>query len=452
MAESSANLLAVAAIAAIAACGANAKPATVFPLDGAVETPSFATFDVPLRFYGDVSHPRADGLEDELRIRDSSGRIVPYLLRDKRIRTTVTTTEWRSLQISGIDETNGTLSVEVSYPENAPVPESFCGLKISTPLRDFEESVKILSPDGAEIATGAISDHHRFADVRTDKIAFDVPFLRRFTVVFANAENTVADTKFERTQTRSSTGDANDEASSEIIRRELETRAFRIDGLSVGIPRTTHPLKPAQNIDCPVRAQPRVLTGEKATVFEFDAACLPTSAIRIEAQSKNYFRSSVTVGERIDHGWRLIANDSIRDLHLGGKEETGNRIPFQRAVRAEALQVKIIDGDNGPLPFGDKPIVLEVTPREVVFLAEPGMHYEAFFESGATRPRYDTEILGRSDIDPVAFTISGVDGEFVLDAGDGAGSWLDRLPCSPITIASVLVFAILAIIACRLLK
>ena len=446
-------LLAILPLAVFAA-----KEPQSWPLTGVVTEECAVAVNCHPMLYAAATQGREDAIKSELRVRDSKGHDIPYAFRAAKTRVVDEVKEWRELKITRVTEADGRLVVDAEFPAGSSNPERFLALKVATPLTDFEQSVEV-SSDGVPLASGVLCDFRKFADLRVTEIPLEASYRRTLTVTFAKPTSEAAAAAFERTIREN--GEGKLEAKS--VRESVVNRPFRIDSLSVAVPRTRVRFEAAPPME--LYAAGSVETDEKAkkTVLETSVFGLPVTAISINATDRNFSRK-VAVFRRMDVRWHPLATGRISAVNLPGEKKRDLEIAFGREVRETALRVEIENDDNPPLNIATSmdgparfPLMLKVAQYDIVFVATPGEKYSLAVEPGAERPRYDEAILGYIDRvqDPVRFEISsdnffGENG--VLGGKDGPTAiWLTT-PFDVIPFISGIVFVVLGLICIRLIK
>jgi hypothetical protein len=445
-------LLAILPLAALAA-----KEPRSWPVTGVVTEECAVAVSVKPMLYSAATQGREDALRSELRVRDSKGRDVPYAFRAAKTRVVDEVKDWRELKVTRVTETDGRLVVDAEFPAGSSNPERFLALKVATPLTDFEQSVEV-SSEGVPLASGVLCDYRKFADLRVTEMPLEASYRRTLTVTFAKPTSEAAAAAFERTIREN--GEGKLEAKS--VRESVVNRPFRIDSLSVAVPRTRVRFEAAPPMEVLTACTVETDAKAKKTVLETSVFGLPMTAIAVNATDRNFSRK-VAVFRRMDARWHPLATGRISAVNLPGERRSDLGIAFGREVRETALRVEIENDDNPPLTLETTsdagvglPLTLKVTQYDIVFVATPGEKYSLVVEPGADRPRYDEAILGYIDRvqDPVRFEIKIplYDGDDVLNGKYGPTAiWLTT-PFDVIPVVSVLVFAALGIVCIRLLK
>ena len=434
-----------------------AKEPHSWPVTGVVTEECAVAVSCHPILYSAATQGREDALKCELRVRDSKGRDVPYALRAAKTRVVEEVKEWRELKVTRVSETDGRLVVEAEFPENVSRPERFLALKVATPLTDFEQSVEV-SSEGVPLASGVLCDYRKFADLRVTEMPLEASYRRTLTVTFAKPTSEAAAAAFERTIREN--GEGKLEAKS--VRESVVNRPFRIDSLSVAVPRTRVRFEAAPPMEVLTACTVETDSKAKKTVLETSVFGLPMTAIAVNATDRNFSRKAA-VFRRMDARWHPLATGRISAVNLPGERKSNLEIAFGREVRETALRVEIENDDNPPLTLETTsdagvglPLTLKVTQYDIVFVATPGEKYSLVVEPGAERPRYDEAILGYIDRvqDPVRFEIKLplYDGDDVLNGENGPTAvWLTT-PFDVIPFISVIVFVVLGLICIRLIK
>ena len=396
-------LLAILPLVAFAA-----KEPQSWPLTGVVTEECAVAVNCHPMLYAAATQGREDAIKSELRVRDSKGHDIPYAFRAAKTRVVDEVKDWRELKVTRVTETDGRLVVDAEFPAGSSNPERFLALKVATPLTDFEQSVEV-SSEGVPLASGVLCDYRKFA-----------------------------------------------------VRESVVNRPFRIDSLSVAVPRTRVRFEAAPPMEVLTACTVETDSKAKKTVLETSVFGLPMTAIAVNATDRNFSRK-VAVFRRMDARWHLLTTGRISAVNLPGERKSNLEIAFGREVRETALRVEIENDDNSPLTLETTsdagvglPLTLKVTQYDIVFVAAPGEKYSLAVEPGADRPRYDEAILGYIDRvqDPVRFEIKLplYDGDDVLNGENGPTAiWLTT-PFDVIPFISVIVFVVLGLICIRLIK
>ena len=426
------SVAAIAASVALSALAADVR----FELKGDIDTEQAVAAPVkPYLYFYATRKP--DGLAAELRVVDGSGKPVPFAIRPSMVRTVSEKLEWVRLSIVSAVDTNGTLAVEAEWPAGAPQPKRFASLKVGTPLADFDERITV-SADDVTLAEGEIYDRRKFADVRKEDVKLDASFRRRIKVVFSKPTAEVAARNFEKTVTEGA------EAVT-ATRRMFSERAFRVDSLSVSMPKEVVSYEPVKPYECSMVATEEFDAKAKKTYLDFDAAYQPIRELSLDVKDRNFSRN-VRLLARANGGWRQIASGRIGSIDLPGEKQSNLAIPVHGEVREEMLRIEVDDMDNPRLEYGDMPVKLSVAAYDAVFIAKPGEKYALTVVKGAEKPRYDSQVL---DYLLKSRNLKRFECEASDDWPDDCGPtaiWM-ATSFNPVVIASAAAFIILAVLA-----
>ena len=417
---------------------------SALPIEGTVREECAAAVPIPSALYAHASQDRPHALWDELRIRDSAGRAVPYVLRERQVRKERVEKVWKPLTVTGVVETNGELVVEAELPESKdPRPEKLLALKVATPLKDYEQTVTV-SVDGAVVARGTLADYSRYANLSRSEVALDIPASRRFTVTFASPESEAEGAVFERTITADGAGGV----TAKTVRGSVVRRPFRIDSLAVAFPETRVDFEPLADGECNVRANLTRDVKEKKTYLDLSSFGMPVTAVGLCVKDRNFSRA-VAVLERRNGGWARINSGRVTAVNLPGQVRNDLRLAVG-ALRETVFRLEIDDGDDPPLDFEFLPVKLFVRPYEAVFVAKPGESYKVELEAGGKRPQYDSTLLDyvRQVRDPQPLELAAFDADFGADAPTAV--WMSGVDW--IGLASLVAFVLLGFVCWKLMK
>ncbi|HPP52042.1 MAG TPA: DUF3999 family protein [Thermoguttaceae bacterium] len=346
----------------------------------------------------------------DLRLFDSRQRETPYLL--EKAFTTVTEYDrtWASARVNSVRELeNHRLEIVLSLP---PGIKSADGLKIETPLRDFERQVQVLGGDDGQqwtqlLKDGLLYDYSRFMDVRGLEIQLP-PNKYRFLKL---AIDEITDTK-ESPWTEITRKTRPGVEQEKIERFELVRRPLRIDQVQLWcwVPRTEKRLLRAQYPSLPfqVREDPK----QKCTIVEVQTRREPLERFVLKTPSRNFYRDvSVQIPvprparpvRRIDPlsaalesapapaepsiEWRTIASGRIHVLHFRQfhDEHLMIDIPEDRSPQYRLL---IYNQDSPPIEITGVEAAGPV--YQVVFLGQKNESYRLYYGADSVgQPQYD---------------------------------------------------------------
>lgn len=332
-----------------------------------------------------------DGWPD-VRLYDSKGNIVSFLIRPAtETRSRTDRHSWAAEQTSARVEPDGGLVVELSLREKEPQPT---GIRIVTPLRDFEHQVRVeSSADGTTWVSagppGVIFDYSRFVDARNDTVPFTAGDHRRFRFLIADV---TAEQELELLGLyRRLRGGAEEERTE---RTTIARRPFRVDRVefyrdevrSQATETRLNPYEPAGFTQTEDEKEHR-------TLVTIQVGRQPVTGIRVRTEDKNFSRS-VTIETEIEDASGLRKSEALGTLTrfaVGSlqREELTLKVPEARATRYRLL---IENGDNPPLAISG--VELSGPRYELILLAAPGEKYRLDYGSPDAEPgRFDTAAL-----------------------------------------------------------
>lgn len=337
-----------------------------------------------------------DGLPD-LRTQDVSGKPVAMLLRkatatkDRTIHKT-----WPAQIGAARMQEGGGLTVEWSLREQDPAPQ---GLRILTPLRDFEHQVRVeASADDKTWEPIApptvIFDYSQYVDARNDSVAIEPGERRHFRVTIddVTAEQQSQLLELERHL-------RGGEETDRTERTQIDRRPFRINGVEFYREDVEAQFTGEQTTDYPA-TDLSVSRDEKnsRTVVTFRTERQPITQLRLDTPSENFSRAVTLSAEMPDRdgktAWREIAVGSLSRYRFQSlrRESLTLNLPETRSSR---YQLVIEDRDNAPLDV--KGVNLKGPIYEVVLLAGPKDNVELLYGSGeAPAANYDTAAIAAS--------------------------------------------------------
>ncbi|WLD14077.1 hypothetical protein [Planctellipticum variicoloris] len=327
----------------------------------------------------------------DVRLYDSKGNIVSFLIQPAMgTKTRTDRHSWAAEQTAARVEPEGGLVVELALREKEPQPT---GLRIVTPLRDFEHQVRVeSSADGTTWVSagppGVIFDYSRFVDARNDTVPFTAGDHRRFrfsiTDVTAEQESQLLELH-RRLQGGAETN--------RTERTTIARRPFRVDRVEFYRDEVrAQATEPRLDTYEPARFTQTEDEKEHRTLVAIEAGRQPITALRVKTDDKNFSRS-VRVEADVD-------SDAVHHVQMTGaltcfavgslqKEELTLKLPEGRWNRYE---VAIENGDNPPLAI--RGVELSGPRYELIFLATDGEKYRLEYGSPDAEPgRFDTAAL-----------------------------------------------------------
>ena len=386
---------------------------------GTDEIPSLVVLkiDLPEWKQDELAAVRVDaqvfGLEPDLlrlRIRDTSDKVVPFLLRKRQTsKSTATRRVWNSHQFTGKPLENGGLEITLTLGEKDPQPTS---LRFVTALRDFEQRVRVeTSADGKEWKPAGtetlIFDYARYLDVRNDVVPLPTTTDRHFRLVIDDV--TVEQESELLTLTRRLQGkDEADRTEKTVIDR----RPFRIDRLE--LLREVQEMQAAGDAKTTYESRFYVVTDpqKKQTTLGVSMQGEPLTSLTLETSDRNFSRHAVVEAMQIrsPHGRSRVGEATLSRIDFKTLQREDLTIEFPE-TRSRSYHIVIDDRDSPPLTITG--VRAEGNEYELVFLATPGNAYRLEYGRAVAAESHDTAAISellRANFQPTPVTL----GERVL--------------------------------------
>ena len=341
----------------------------------------------------DVFAATQDGLPD-LRLIDAAGKPTPFVVRkslETRDRTARHKT-WaaRKPVLKPLD--NGGLEITLELEKDDPQPN---GLSLITPLRNFEQRVRVLSsadgqtwePAGDETV---IFDYSRYMDVRNDSVPFIQSPRRHFRIVIDDVTAEQESELLELTRRLRGT-----EETARVEKVTIDRRPFRIERIDLwqdghqeqvtGDRQQAYPMAGFK-----VSEDPKT----KQTIITVEARREPLTSLELVTSSRNFSRHAVVEVEEkhgVTSSWRQVgeATVSCMDFKNFKREHLAIKFPESRQTRYRI----VIDNRDSP-PLTVTGIQATGSVYELVFLSASGQpHRLAYGSEDAAAPQYDTAAI-----------------------------------------------------------
>ena len=375
-----------------------------FRFSRAIEIPPQAEEElVQVPLDGDVYEHLQDRFAD-LRVVDDEGAQIPFLIR--KLMTTEsreTRKTWRAQRVE-LTPDQERLEIRFQLDPEDPIPD---GLRILTPLRNFEQRVHVsaVAETGEEsplVEDALIFDYSRYMDVQRTSIPLPKTTAREFRLVI-DALTTEQESQL-LDLTRQLQGG---EETNRQERLQIDRRPFRIDRIELNAT--------AIQVDAPVLAMQEydVVTfdiredeDQQLTIVDIQTRKEPLTSFTLTTPDRNFSRRArlqklTRVGDD-DHpddvATATLMRFDFRDLQ---EEDLTVTFPEQRLAR---YRLVIANQDSAPLTI--ESIAASGHVDTALFLANPQRTYQLVYGSEkAESPNYDTAVLTaamRQDVIPVA--------------------------------------------------
>jgi hypothetical protein len=294
---------------------------------------------------------------------------------------------WTALERGAKPLPPGGLEIFFDPPDNQAGP--FDGITIDTPLRDFEQQVRVYSSaDGQDWQP----DYSRLVDVRSVEVPIQRTTQRHFRLVIddVTAEQAAQLHKLSR---RFRGGEETERTDSSVVER----RPFRVDRIELFAKALAIAKTGVQTVVYPTDGF-RVIRDpqHKQTLVEFSGNDQPLSAIKLLSDETNFSRAvSLEVampepGKDKDR-WRAVGSGRLTRFSLDAlnKDELTLKFPQQRGNHYRLI---VENGDSPPVAFTG--VQAEGPEYQLVFLATPGQTYWLEYDWPAARQaNYDTAAI-----------------------------------------------------------
>lgn len=347
-----------------------------------------------------------DGFPD-LRVLDGEGQLVPFLIRrSAETRIDKVRKVWAASKPRLQPLDNNGMEIRFSLDPTDPIP---LGMRFVTPLKDFEQQVRIFGIENGTEATlvdaSLIMDYSQFMDFRRTEILLPATTAREYRIVI---DALTADQESQLLElTRSMKSDA------EVNRTETTTiqrRPFRIDRIELWSEEAEQSRLAEIEQQWPV--SDFVVTQETSdqqTVAEFRTQREPLTALTVKTTSRNFSRHvtiQTGIGSGEDTRWQTIAESTISQFQLRELQDSRLSISIPE-TRHERYRI-LIDNHDGPELMIDG-ITAFGHRHEIVFLKSPEKRCRLVYGSDtAVAPSLDTVALQTglsNNIRPIAASL-----------------------------------------------
>ncbi len=369
-----------------------------------VRTDAFAREEiVAIPLDSDVYDHTRDQTPD-LRLFDAGGGEVPFLFEQvTATRRQTVRKPWNVQPASLKPLDDGGLEIVLTLDKDDPQPD---GLTVATPLRDFEQRLRVFgSNDGQTwellVPDVLIFDYSRFMDVESRDVRLPKSDYRRFRVVI-DAVTAEQESELMELTRRLRSG-----AEVERVERVLrDRRPFRIDRIAFWQETIEEWTAGPTTREYPVAEFTVEQDAEhKQTIVTVQTRREPLTAFRLETPARNFNRAASverleTRGVRSE--WRPLGRATVSRFAFRELNREQMEAGFQE-TRCEQYRLVIDNHDDPPLEITGVRATGNV--YRMVYFAEPGKEYRMAYGSDAVKaPSYDTTALAaslREDYKPV---------------------------------------------------
>jgi hypothetical protein len=349
---------------------------------------------VSIRLDSDVFAATQERLAD-VRLFDAEGKQVPFLLRKRQTtRPSRTRTTWIAQHVSAKPLGDGGLEITMERDEDDKHPQPN-GLSLITPLRNFEQRVRVYTSDFGKDWRSAgdeavIFDYSRYMDVRSDSVPFPETARRHFRIV---VDDVTAEQQSQLVAlTRKLQGADETERTEQVV---VDRRPFRIDRVEFWREAESDQATGDEKTSYPV-SKHRVERDrkEKQTVVSIDVERQPLTSLQLETPDRVFSRHAVVEAEKtqgVRRTWEKIGEATLSRVDFKNLKREQLSIPFPES-RHSQFRLVIDDRDSPPLEVAG--IKAEGNVYEIVYLAVPEQNYQLVYGSSDAEPAaYDTSAL-----------------------------------------------------------
>lgn len=333
------------------------------------------------------------GLAD-LRVQDTEGATLPFFLRKSQelVSKPVRRKTWTAANPSLRPLESGGLEITLELGEGDARPN---GLSIITPLRNFEQRVRIFtSTDGMDWeSSGAetvIFDYSRYMDVRSDSVPFVASPRRHIRVVIDDVTSEQESELMELTRRLRGTGE-----SDRTERVTIDRRPFRIDRIEFYDETSQQSVIGDRKLNYPI-AGFAVAEDQKThqTIVSIDTRREPLTSFKLDSPSKNFSRScviEVQEQQRTQILWRQIGSATLSRIDFKNLQREQLTVSFPETRQAH-YRLVIENRDSPPLTVNG--VIAEGNVYELVYFTPKNKSCRlAYGDLEAKAPDYDTAAI-----------------------------------------------------------
>lgn len=330
----------------------------------------------------------------DLRVLDAADRSVPFLIqREQEVLTRTIRKAWTvphpSLQSP---EENG-LEIRFTLEPEDPQP---LGLRFVTPLKDFEQRVRVFGIDNGKEESltedALIFDYSQYMDVRRTEIPLPETSAREFRIVL---DKLTAEQESELMEfTRTFRNNAEESLTEKATRQR---RPFRIDRIELWTELAEELYTRDLTKPWPVRGlKVKQDADNKRTVAEFETNGEPVTSLTIVTSSRNFARHVLVQtddgsAQGTQRDWSTISEGTISQFQLRGLQEENLQISISEN-RSRRMRILVENVDSPEITIDG--VEASGVSYQVVFLADPEHTYRLTYDSPVAQlPSHDVTAL-----------------------------------------------------------
>ena len=334
-----------------------------------------------------------DGWPD-VRLSNNHDQSVAFSIQaayDKKAKTVRQT--WPAQNLAAKVDTATGLRVELALRDDDPLPN---GIRIITPLRDFEHQVRVESSTDGNSWTSAgppslIFDYSRYVDTRNDFVPLNAANHRRFRLIIEDVTAEQESLLLELHRRLRGADEIDRTENTTIVRRP-----FRIDRVEFYRDIETEVSSCQQRAKYPT-SNFVVAEREKdhQTLLTFDTKREPISELKVITDSENFSRAATVEAEVEDVNgklaWKAISHGTLTRFSVGSIQRNELTLSI-RESHASRYRVLIENRDSPALAITG--VELSGPLYELMFLASSDQKFTLQYGSPEAKAgHYDTAAL-----------------------------------------------------------
>lgn len=341
-----------------------------------------------------VTYLRSSEELRNLMIFDSGGKEVPFrLARQTESKERPTEKKWTARNLT-LKPSADELDIRFTLDDDDLQPTS---LQIETPLRNFEQRVRVFGRSQGEetlLADGAVFDYSQYMDVRHVDVPLRENSFRSFRIIIDKLTSEQESQIVELTRTLQ--GETEQSSQQRLL---VNRRPFRIDRIGLIRRETRIAFNSAVTQRWPASIEAITQDNETGnTVVEFSSSRQPLTKLTLVTASQNFGRRvhlEVPDASGVRKDWNQIASGTVSYLKYRDIDERKLDIEFP-VTRSQVYRL-VIENRNSP-PLSIDGLEAHGHVHQLLFLAQPEESYELHYgyqaDSGQQRD-YDTVAIDR---------------------------------------------------------
>ena len=363
----------------------------------------------------------------DLRVLEGADEEVPFLVRRETTKVGRKVKQvWTAEDISLHPLEDGGLEITFRI-DLEKHPEQPQGIRLITPLRNFEHHVRIeSSADGKTwqplVEDGLIFDYSQFMDVRNLAIELPASQGKECSWIRITIEDVTQEQQSQLLElSRNLSGE---KETSRTERLTIKRQPFRIDRIELWHDEMRLDTVRDKQVDYPLTVKRTEQDAEaQETHVYLKSRREPLTQLTLETADRNFSRAARVEVRRDDSGkesWQSIGSANL--MHLDFRSLQRESLSIDIPEHRETDYRLVIENRDSP-PLSVKNVTAQGNAYEVVFLATPKADYRlAYGSTNLDAPNFDTAALTASlkeGFTPIAATLGeAVESEVAPEPGD----------------------------------